>query len=891
VLTPGTRLGPYEIQTPIGAGGMGEVYKARDTRLDRTVAIKILPDALATDPRFRERFDREARAISQLDHPHICALHDVGEQNGTAYLVMQYLDGETLAERLAKGALPLDQALRYAIEIADALDKAHSAGIVHRDLKPSNIKLTAAGAKLLDFGLAKTAAPLIAGTSSMAPTTPAGLTAQGTILGTLQYMAPEQLEGLDADARTDVFAFGAVLYEMVTGARAFQGGSQASLVGAILKDAPKPMSSAQPLTPPALERVTSTCLEKRPDDRWQSMRDLARELKWIARTPKDTASPVVSLPPQRSRLAWSVAIAALLAAAAATAWGVLRTPSATASITRLGIALPVASPYVIPTRPSQSLAIAPDGRQVVYVGVGRSDAGSRRIRVLLRRSFDQPSVNPIPGTDGAYQPFLSPDGKSVAFFVPGGELKRIPLDGGPGVTIARGIPNPQWNFGTWRDDDIIVFGTFDRLMQVPAGGGTPTQLLSLGDGPGADLWHHFPVVVPSTGDIIFTVYTSEARFRLDILRWDTKSRSTLVENASAPILTASGHLLFGRDDRVMAAPFDASRRSVGAATPLPESVVMDQFGVAQLAISRTGTLVYVAPDPQAPVPSLGWMTRAGAFTDVGAVPAGLDWVSLSPDGTQALASSESRSRVAIIDLARGVSTPVALGSRPTESATWHPDGKRITLGGAYLSLFDPDTGNETRLTPIGRPKRFASWAPDGRRVAYHTYEPTNDVYWLALKENSSELARGPSPLGGPRGPKGQPAIAPDGRWVAYRGPSDDGTGRQELYLARFPEGTGRVQVTRSGGGIAFWSRKGDELFFQGPPAGELYRVPVMLSAERAQVGAPQALFKPDDNVSVIAASPDGTRFLAIKEPRTDPPREIVVVEHWLDDLRRAVPVP
>jgi DNA-binding beta-propeller fold protein YncE len=511
--------------------------------------------------------------------------------------------------------------------------------------------------------------------------------------------------------------------------------------------------------------------------------------------------------------------------------------------------------------------------------------------MLLRRSLDQQSVSVIPGTEGSVQPFFSPDGKSIAFFVLGGDLRKVSLDGGPAVTIARGLPNPQWNFGVWRDDDVIVFGTFDRLMQVPAAGGTPTPLLALGDGPGADLWHHLPAAVPSIGDIIFTVYTSEARYRLDILRWDTKARSTLIENASAPTLTASGHLLFGRDGRVMAAAFDASRRAVGPASPLPESVVMDQFGVAQLAVSRSGTLVYVAPDPAAPVPAIGWMTRTGAFTEVGALPAGLDYVSLSPDGTQALVSSESSSKVAIVDLGRGVSTPVALGSRKTESASWHPDGKRITLGGAFLSLFDPDTGTETRLTPTGRPKRFASWAPDGRHVAYHTYEPSNDVYWLALKENSSELARAPGPLGGPRGARSTPAISPDGRWIAYRATADDGTGRLEVFLARFPEGTGRVQVTQAGGGAAFWSRKGDELFFQGPPAGELYRVPVTLTAERAQIGAPQVVFKVPNDFSISAASPDGTRFLAIKEPRIDPPREIVVVEHWLDDLRRAVPVP
>jgi serine/threonine-protein kinase len=619
------------------------------------------------------------------------------------------------------------------------------------------------------------------------------------------------------------------------------------------------------------------------------MRDLARELKWIAQSPKAPASSAIVSKPQHARVAWGVAVAALFLAAAALAWTVWRPPTATAGLSRLGISLPAASAYDAPPTPGRGVAISPDGRQVVYVGISRTEGPPRRM--LLRRSLDQLLVTAIPGTEGAAQPFFSPDGRSIAYFVRGGELKKVSLDGGLPVTIARGVPNPQWDFGVWRDDDIIVFGTFDRLMQVPAAGGTPMELMSLGDGPTADLWHHFPAIVPSTGDLIFTVYTSDARYRLDILRWDTKTRSMLIENASAPILTASGHLLFGREDRVMVASFDASRRVAGPASPLPESVVMDQFGVSQLAVSRTGTLVYVAADPDAPVPAVGWITRAGAFTEVGPLPAGLEYASLSPDGTRALVSSEGTSKVSIVDLARGVSTPVALGSRRVESATWHPDGKRITFGGAYLSLFDPDTGNETRLTPTGRPKRFASWAPDGRHVAYHTYEPTNDVYWLALKENSSELAQGPGPLGGPRGWKSVPAISPDGRWIAYRGMSDDGTGRLEVDVARFPEGTSRVQVTRSGGGSAFWSRKGDELFFQGPPAGELYRVPVTLSAERAEIGTPQKLFDPPDGVSIYGASPDGTRFLAIKEPRLDPPREIVVVERWLDDLRRTVPVP
>jgi dipeptidyl aminopeptidase/acylaminoacyl peptidase len=312
---------------------------------------------------------------------------------------------------------------------------------------------------------------------------------------------------------------------------------------------------------------------------------------------------------------------------------------------------------------------------------------------------------------------------------------------------------------------------------------------------------------------------------------------------------------------------------------------MDRFGVSQLAVSRTGTLVYVAPDPAAPVPVLGWVTRAGAFAEVGALPPGLDLASLSPDGTQALVSSESSSKVAIVDIARGVSTSLVTGDRTIETASWHPDGKRVTLGGPYLSLFDPDTSTESRLTPIGRPKRFATWTPDGLRVAYHTFEPANDVYWLALKQNSSELAQSPGALAGPRSVRSRPEISPDGRWIAYREVSP-GAAAAELFVARFPEGSARVQVTRSGGGTPFWSRKGDELFFQGLPGGDLYGVAVTLSVERAQVGSPQKLFDRPEGVVIFGTSPDATRFLAIKQPRLDPPREIVVIEHWLEHLRR-----
>jgi serine/threonine-protein kinase len=873
-LPSGARLGPYEIVAPLGAGGMGEVYKGRDTRLDRIVAVKILPEMLAADPLFRERFQREARAISLLSHPHICTLHDIGEDHGTAFLVMEYLEGETLGSRLMRGALPVDEAIRLAIQIADALNIAHRAGIVHRDLKPGNVMLTGGGAKLLDFGLAKASGPgVTTGTpATMLPTTPAHLTAQGTIVGTLQYMAPEQLEGEEVDSRTDIFAFGAVLYEMVTGRRAFEGKSQASLVGAILKDTPPTISTLQPLAPAALDRVVMTCLEKRRDDRWQTMADLRRQLQWIL----DSSRANITVPdtPRVRTRRWRLAAiaAAVLAVAAASVAAAMRFVSRSEphAIARLAASIPATTAYR-QSDPGRGLAISPDGGVIVYAG----NAGPGR-RHLYRRTLDRLEVDEIPGTDGAYQPFFSPDGGWIGFFTVTGDLKKVALAGGPAVTLVRGLQSTTWAFGAWRADRTIVFSVFATLMQVSEDGGMPTPITSLGSGDRADLSHQFPSIVPSTGDVIFTVNDADARWRVDILRNGTNTRSTLLDNATAAVMTPWGDLLFTRDDVLMSAPFDPNRRTVGAPTPVSDPVVLDTFGVPQLAVSNTGTLAYVERNADAGVPTLGWVTRGGTFTDVGPLPAGSRDVALSPDGSRAVILGTNK--VFLFDIARKVSTPLPIGNRRVESAQWHPDGKRITLGGAYLSLFDPDTGTDTRLTSTGRPKRFATWSPDGRSVAYMTFEPSNDIYILTLDGD-----RKPRPLISTSAAELVPSISPDGRWIAYSSRADP-SGRLDVFVARFPEITGRVQVTSSGGNGAFWSPKGDELFFAAPP-GVLQSVSVG-RGDRLDLGAPRTLF-PLGDVDALSPAPDGSRFLAIKVPRVDPPRQFAIVQNWRDELARA----
>src|SRR5215471_2511442 len=557
-LPSGTKLGPYEISSALGAGGMGEVYRARDTRLDRSVAIKVLPDHLASNTEARQRFEREARAISNLSHPHVCTLHDIGHHDGIDFIVMELIEGETLSDRLREGPLPSDQTLALAIQIADALDKAHRAGIVHRDLKPGNIMLTKSGAKLLDFGLARlNQDPLQADASlTSLPTERHSLTGEGTILGTFQYMAPEQLEGVAADSRTDIFAFGTVLHEMATGKKAFSGKSQASLIGAILHGEPPPISTLQPMTPPALDRVVKRCLAKDPDDRWQSAGDLASELRWIAESGSQAGvpAPVVA---QRKRQRWIPWLAAGIFALVAAIAGLLylqtdRTPP---RALQAYLPPPVGTDYFFSGDSAGFPVISPEGDRVAFVATDEHAA-----RLLWIRSLLDGSVRSLPGTDGAMFPFWSPDGKQIGFFTEG-QLRRVAINGGlptdvTGANSARG--------GSWGKDDIIIFtpGTQQAIYKVPASGGTAQQVTKVDSA--RHTTHRWPFFLPDGNHFLYLAASHSkphAEFdQIFVASLDGKENRALTTSTSNAI-AVPGYLLFVQGTTLMAQPFD-----IGSAT-------------------------------------------------------------------------------------------------------------------------------------------------------------------------------------------------------------------------------------------------------------------------------------------------------------------------------------
>jgi serine/threonine protein kinase len=592
-LTAGAKLGPYLIEAPIGAGGMGEVYRAVDTRLHRAVAIKVLAPRLTEDAHARERFEREARAVAALEHPHICPLYDVGEHEGASFLVMQYLKGETLAERLRHGPLPLDQALRYAVELARALHAAHRAGLVHRDLKPGNVMLTKSGVQLLDFGVASVAPPVppLAGSAIAESTRAASLTEKGILVGTPQYMAPEQLEGRRADARTDIFALGAVIYEMTTGRKAFQGDSHARVIAGILNADPAPISPLREDVPPALDRTVRKCLLKDPDARWQTASDLADELHWILDARADASGISHTSGPAllRDARVWLLGFA-LSGTAAAAVW-MLKPPARAATVSPVHFTVDLPAGAQIPSDADDTiLAFSPDGRHLVYTVAANGQTQ------LWIRPVDKADSQPIVGTEGGTMPFFSPDGRSIGF-TSQALLKRISIEGGPPAIIA---PTPDAVGATWSGDGRIVFAPFNRsgLSIASANGDSPRPLTTL-DPEKGHTSHRFPEFLPGARAIIFTAGppTAGPWYDAEIIAQslDTGDRHVLIRGAAQAHYVSTGYLVYARAGTLFAVAFDPKAlRVTGSPVAVLEGVKEDQSsGVSQFAVSANGSLAYV----------------------------------------------------------------------------------------------------------------------------------------------------------------------------------------------------------------------------------------------------------------------------------------------------------
>jgi eukaryotic-like serine/threonine-protein kinase len=857
-IASGYRLGPYEIRHSLGAGGMGEVYSAKDTRLDRTVAIKVLPSHLSANPERRQRFEREARAVSALNHPNICTLHDVGHQDGIDFLVMEYIEGETLTSRLMKGPVPFPELLQYSKQIADALDKAHKHGIIHRDLKPGNIMLTKSGLKLLDFGLAKirteeSSAPDV----SALPTEQKHLTQEGTIIGTIQYMAPEQLEGKVVDERTDIFAFGTTLYEMATGKKAFEGTSQASVIAAILKDDPRPVSEIQPMLPPLFQRLIQNCLAKDPDERWQTAHDVLLELRSIGEGNQPSIT-LIKTPSslRREQFAW-ILVAALLLFAGYLLWR-NKTEVRNPFVVRVSILSPVG--FVL----YDEIAVSPDGRKLVFVTAGSkktqtpSSDGSRQ---LWLRDLDILEPRMLPGTEGAVFPFWSPDNKHIGFFSQA-KLKTMDTTGGTPQILCDAL---QGRGATWSKKDEILFVPFTAapLYVISAKGGTPRQVTKIQSN--RESGHRFPHFLPDSEHFLYVSDANPRSVWVGSLKGDTQK---LIDPGPSEAIYAAGKLFFIQNGILYAQPFDQKTlRLSGDQEKIAQQISWNNpFAFGGFSVSSEGVVAYRTAIDQRT--QLVWHDRTGTkLASVGEP---------GSDSEPVISGNGERFAFFRNDLRTG-SRDVWLGDVKSNTVSrftfeistdrapvWAPDDQSMI----YLTAssdkhmfhltqrnIDGSRKNEMQrdIPALSGPN---DWSTDGKflSIVLNTPQRRADIYILdiATPQKSIEFAN-------TQFNETYAQFSPDVRYIAY---TSDESGQDEVYVQPFPQTGAKWQVSSDSGQDPQWRQDGKELFYIGD--GQLMAVPIEPTPV-FHAGNPKPLFPvnvaPHEFRSSYAATSDGKRFL------------------------------
>ena len=891
-LPSGTRLGPYEILAAIGAGGMGEVYRARDPRLKREVAIKILPDPFSHDPQRRARFQREAELLAALNHPNIAGIHGFEEADGVHALVLELVDGDTLADVIARGPLPVVDALTIARQIAEALEAAHEKGVIHRDLKPANIKLTADGrVKVLDFGLAKLLEPANpASSAALASTRSAHGTLAGVILGTAAYMSPEQARGKPVDQRTDIWAFGVVLYEMLTGRRAFDGEMLSEVLAMVIEREPD-WNALPSATPRDLRRLLTRCLKKDPKERLRDVGDARVEIADLLRSGADEAvsPPTASALPRWQRVSAAAAILLLTAAAAGTAvWYAVRSPAP--RVTRLTVT-PSAATALTLTGIDGDLGITPDGARVVYVG-------NNGTQILVRR-LDQLE----PTVAGAGVPrgiFLSPDSQWIGFTDSVTTLKKIPLAGGPTIKLCD--VDGTTAGATWGPDGTIVFATSlttSGLQRVSAAGGAAT-VLTKPNRDGGELDHLWPQFLPGGRHVLFTIVALASGIenaQIAVLDLEAGTQKVVARGGSHARYVSSGHLVYNGEVGLEAVAFDLSGlESIGKPVGVVQQVLTTNEGAAVFDVAQDGTLVYVAGGTPTAERTLVWVDRQGREEAVPAPSRAYLYPRISPDGR--------RFAVTIVDQETNIwmwdrsLTRITVGPVSDNYHTWMPDGLRILFSseraGArnlFLQLADA-TEKAARLTDSPNLQSVNSVSPDGTRAVFHERKRSLDLMVLRLDENRRMVPLLQAPFNEWNG-----EISPNGRWLAYEA---DEFGRSDIYVRPFPDvNSGRWDVSVGGGTRPLWARNGKEIFYLASD-GALMAVPID-QGETWRAGTPAKVLEArylGTNSGALGrtydVSPDGKRFLMIKaggasdRPAASPP--IIVVQNWFEELKRLVPI-